>query len=349
MAPARGRRALLRRRRCGGPRRGSRSRAARRPARSRPAARCAAAFGLRGHRAKCCTRPGETLAPARTRRQPTGGRARRARRRASACTAKPGGSAPSSIAVAPRSSSRLHVGARDDEGRRGRRGRPRSPGARARRRAGAPADGRLTTVSRAPRGRRRQARSRPRRGRRSRSADGASRVASAARAPSASVGVEPREPLGVELAAGLARQRRVERDEPQRAEVGRVLHRLVPVAGELEGAAERGAVVVVPGRTCTGAPSGASVLARDARTRRRPPCSARSPRDEHRVRRCPAAARTASTAAARAASGSLPSQSRAERARSLSWTSDERPGHGAPRLAPQLALDWRRWSPRIPA
>jgi hypothetical protein len=61
------------------------------------------------------------------------------------------------------------------------------------------------------------------------------------------LGVEPGQPLGVQLAAGPAGDRRVQGDEPQRAEVGRVLHGRGGGAGQPEaGAKPLAAVVVAP-------------------------------------------------------------------------------------------------------
>jgi hypothetical protein len=60
--------------------------------------------------------------------------------------------------------------------------------------------------------------------------------------------IEPGERVGAELAAVLARDRRVERDEAQRPEVGGVVDALVAGAGELEVAAQRRAGVVVAGQ-----------------------------------------------------------------------------------------------------
>ena len=57
--------------------------------------------------------------------------------------------------------------------------------------------------------------------------------------------IEPREPLLVQGAVILARPGGVDHDEPQRAEVGRVLDGLVVHAGDVEVAAEGGPVVVV--------------------------------------------------------------------------------------------------------
>src|SRR5215203_4733490 len=61
----------------------------------------------------------------------------------------------------------------------------------------------------------------------------------------AQLGVEPLEPSGVELAGILARPSRVEHEEPQRAEIDRVLHRLAVSTGDAEVAAESSAVVVI--------------------------------------------------------------------------------------------------------
>jgi hypothetical protein len=58
--------------------------------------------------------------------------------------------------------------------------------------------------------------------------------------------VEPREPLAVELTLRLAGTRAVEHDEPERARVGRVLHRRSSLTGEIEARPQRVPLVVVP-------------------------------------------------------------------------------------------------------
>ena len=75
------------------------------------------------------------------------------------------------------------------------------------------------------------------------------------------LGVEPVEPLGVQRTRILAGSRRVEHDEPQRAEIDRILHRLAVGARHAEVAMEGAAVVVVARQHVQRRPEGSEQLA----------------------------------------------------------------------------------------
>ena len=61
------------------------------------------------------------------------------------------------------------------------------------------------------------------------------------------LGIQPLELPASELTGVFPRNRRVQRDEPQRAEIDRVPHRLAVTAGDAEVAMEAASVVVVAG------------------------------------------------------------------------------------------------------
>jgi hypothetical protein len=66
------------------------------------------------------------------------------------------------------------------------------------------------------------------------------------------LGVEPAQPVGIQLARILARSRAVEDHEPQGPEIHRVLHRRPRCSGQVEMPAERVTVVVVSGHDVDG-------------------------------------------------------------------------------------------------